>query len=38
MSSVVPEQENLPYYIISMAWFNNWQAYTGCQEQEDSEG
>ena len=37
MSSVVPEQENLPYYIISMAWFKDWQAYTGCQEQEDSD-
>lgn len=29
-SSVVPERENLPYYLISMTWFNNWQAYTGC--------
>ena len=37
MCSVVPEEENLPYYIISMAWFNKWCAYTGCQEQEDSD-
>ena len=28
--SVVPERENLPYYIVSMAWFHRWQKYTGC--------
>ena len=28
--SVVPERENLPYYIISMKWFTKWQKYTGC--------
>ena len=29
-SSVVPERENLPYYIITMDWFTKWQKYTGC--------
>ena len=28
--SVIPERENLPYYIVSMAWFQRWQKYTGC--------
>jgi len=27
---VVPERENLPYYLISMKWFTRWQKYTGC--------
>ena len=27
---VVPERENLPYYLISMRWFLRWQKYTGC--------
>ena len=31
-ASVVPERENLPYYLISTVWFNNWQAYTGCAQ------
>lgn len=26
---VVPERENLPYYIISIKWFTRWQKYTG---------
>jgi len=29
-SSVVPERENLPYYIITIDWFTRWQKYTGC--------
>ena len=29
-SSVVPERENLAYYLISMTWFHKWQKYTGC--------
>ena len=36
-SSVVPERENLPYYLITMAWFNNWQAYTGCAPQNEGD-
>ena len=36
-SSVVPERENLPYYLISMPWFKNWQAYTGCAPKNDSD-
>ena len=37
--AVVPERENLPYYLISMKWFMRWQKYTGCfkvdSEEED---
>ena len=36
-SSVVPERENLPYYLISMIWFKNWQLYTGCAPKEELE-
>ena len=36
-SSVVPERENLPYYLITIAWFNNWKAYTGCESQNESD-
>ena len=36
-ASVVPERENLPYYIISMKWFEDWQAYTGCGPRKDGE-
>lgn len=40
-SSVVPERENLPYYLISIGWYNKWQKYTGCfkveQDDEDME-
>ena len=36
-ASVVPERENLPYYIISMKWFEDWQAYTGCASRKDGE-
>ena len=39
--SVIPERENLPYYIVSMAWFQRWQKYTGCfkvQTDEDEYG
>lgn len=35
---VVPERENLPYYLVSMKWFTRWQKYTGCFKVEsDSE-
>ena len=37
-SSVVPERENLPYYIISMQWFHRWQKYTGCFKVDLGEG
>ena len=40
-SSVVPERENLPYYLISIGWYHKWQKYTGCfkveQDDEDME-
>ena len=39
--SVIPEREDLPYYIVSMAWFQRWQKYTGClkvQAEEDEYG
>ena len=38
--SVVPERENLTYYVISIQWFHRWQKYTGCfkyDEDEDDE-
>ena len=28
--SIVPERENLPYFLIAMPWFTRWQKYTGC--------
>lgn len=35
---VIPERENLPYYLISIKWFRRWQKYTGCLKIEsDSE-
>ena len=33
--SVIPERENLPYYIIGIDWFNRWQRYTGCFKVKD---
>ena len=33
--SVVPERENLPYYMISMPWYMRWQRYTGCLKVQD---
>ena len=39
--SVVPERENLTYYVINIQWFHRWQKYTGCfkydEEDEDDE-
>ena len=34
---VVPERENLPYYLISIRWFTRWQKYTGCFHVEDDD-
>ena len=34
---VIPERENLPYYLISIRWFTRWQKYTGCFKVEDDE-
>ena len=34
---VIPERENLPYYLVSMRWFTRWQKYTGCFKVEDEE-
>ena len=40
--SVVPERENLTYYVINIQWFHRWQKYTGCfkydEEDEDQIG
>ena len=33
--SVVPERENLPFYMISMPWYTRWQRYTGCMKVQD---
>ena len=35
--SVVPERENLPYYVIPMQWLNRWQKYTGCYKFDEEE-
>ena len=34
---VIPERENIPYYLISMRWFTRWQKYTGCFKVDDDE-
>jgi len=36
-ASIVPERENLPYYIIAMDWFKRWRSYTGQAEKKDSD-
>ena len=36
--SVVPERENLPFYLITRQWLNRWQKYTGCYKVDDEEG
>ena len=35
--SVVPERENLTYYVIQMQWYHRWQKYTGCYKYEEEE-
>ena len=30
MGSVVPEREDLAFYIITIGWWKRWQKYTGC--------
>ena len=32
---VVPERADLPYYLVSMAWYQRWQRYTGCVKVDD---
>lgn len=35
--SVVPERENLAYYVIQIQWFHRWQKYTGCYKYDEDE-
>ena len=34
---VIPERENLPYYLITMKWYTRWQKYTGCFKKKEAD-
>ena len=37
MSSVVPEEAYLPYYIVSMDWYKRWQNYCNPKDDDSDE-